>query len=203
MKKIFWEFLIVFLLLALAGPGTGLAQANQNQDQNQRSFADLAGTGSAQGNQVQNKNQVQTKNQGEETQLQIATQQMEQLMVMEGLGEEVQEQIRELAQEQTQAQGMTKTELDKVQSRSQFAKKLFGPDYKALDNLRKITAQNKLRIQRLEKLQNQVANQADEAQLQEAVQALIEQNTGLEQDVEEEEAVKSLFGWLARWLNRE
>ena len=151
-----------------------------------------------QGNQVQNQNQIKTQNQGEETQLQVATQHMEQLMDMEGLSKEVGNKVKTIAQEQVQTQTQIQTQLNKLESRPGLMKKLFGPDYGAIKNLKQQMEQNRLRIQQLEQLQNQVTNQADETQLQEAIQALVEQNTALEEQIQAEEQVGSLFGWLFR-----
>ena len=60
--------------------------------------------------------------------------------------------------------------------------------------------QNQLRVQQLQRLQTQVANQADEAQIKEAIQAFVEQNTALANQIQAEEQVGSLFGWLAKLL---
>ena len=153
---------------------------------------------SPQGSQVQNKNQVSTQNKGEETRLQVATQQMEQLMKMEGLNEKAGNQARNIAQEQMQTQVQIQTQLKKLESRSGLMKKLFGPDYKAIKNLKQQMEQNQLRIQQLQELQAQVVNQADEAQLEKAIQALVEQNTALQDQVQAEEETGSLFGWLIK-----
>ena len=121
-------------------------------------------------------------------------------MDMKGLSEEVGNQVRTIAQEQVQTQTQTQTQLNKMESRSGLMKKLFGPDYKAIKNLKQQVEQNKLRIQQLAPLQNQVTNQADETQLQEAIQALVEQNTALEEQIQAEEQVGSIFGWLIKFF---
>ena len=58
--------------------------------------------------------------------------------------------------------------------------------------------QNRLRIQALTELQNEVVNQADETQLETAIQALIDQNTSLEEQIAAEQGTRSLLGWLIR-----
>ena len=107
-------------------------------------------------------------------------------------------QIRTIAQEQVQAQTQIQAELNKLESKSGFMKKLFGTDYGAINNLKQQLEQNRLRIKLLTELQNQVTNQADETQLQEAVLALTEQNTSLEEQIEAEESIGSLLGWLVK-----
>lgn len=175
--------------------GQGVQQQDKIQDPTTHEDTNVV---SPQGNQVQNKNQVSTQNQGEESQLQVATQHMEQLMDMEGVSAEIGQKIQTLAQEQVQAQTQIQSQLNKLESKSGLMKKLFGPDYGAIKNLKQQMEQNQLRIQQLTQIQNEVANQSDEAQLQEAVQALVEQNTALEEQIQAEEQVGSLFGWLIK-----
>lgn len=213
MKKVTVIALVAFLLVSL--PTVTLAQGNQQVRQAQDSYGvqqqdrvqDPAmhegdTTVSPQGNQVQNQNQIVTQNQGEESKLQVATQHMEQLIDMGGVDEEVGQKIGAVAQQQVQAQSQIQNQLDKLESKSAFMKKLFGPDYKAIKALKQQMEQNQLRIQQLQQLQTEVVNQADETQLQEAVQALIEQNTALEKQVAAEEKVGSLFGWLVRLFSK-
>lgn len=198
-------FLLVFPVMILA-QGNQLGQQGQGvqqQDRVQDPAAHEDETAvSPQGNQVQDQNQIKTQNQGEETQLQVATQHMEQLMDMEGLSEEVGNKVRTIAQEQVQTQTQIQIQLGKLESKSGLMKKLFGPDYGAIKNLKQQREQNQLRIQQLQELQTQVVNQADEIQLEEAIQALVEQNTALQDQIETEEQVSSLFGWLVRLFIR-
>ena len=180
------------------------------------------------GNQVQN--QVQTQNQGEDTQLQVNTQEQENLGGGTGEGsqnrsqsavenmsnvtEQVQqllqvrttggigEQVRQVAQEQKQAQDQIQIELGKVDSRGKLLKSIIGPDYKALKNMQKVMEQNQLRIQQLEQLQNQLANQGDMTMVQETIQALTEQNTALQDRIDLEEQSGGLLGWLFKLLSK-
>ncbi|MBL7150666.1 hypothetical protein ISS86_01940 [Candidatus Microgenomates bacterium] len=185
-----------------------------------------------QGNQTQNQNKVQIQNQGEDKQLQVNTQEqenlqaneesvgtqgrsenarqhmnvvdetVEELLTTQGAKGGIGQQVSELAREQKQSQQEIEGELDKLDSRRGWMKRLFGPDYKAIKNLNRQMEQNQLRIQQLQQLQNQAANQADETQLQEAVQALVEQKTSLEEQIQAEEQVGSLFGWLVRLFTK-
>ncbi|MBU0619191.1 hypothetical protein KKD62_03065 [Patescibacteria group bacterium] len=197
--KIGLIILIGFLLVvptALAqGQGNGLQQRVQDPAVHE-SVAVLPS-----GNQVQNQNQLQTKNQGDETQLQIASQHMEQLMAMEEWGGEVGVQVKTLAQEQVQAQSQIQQQLNRLEVKTGFMKKLFGPDYKAIKNLKQQMEQNQNRIQQLQQLQTQLQNQAEETQLQLATQALVNQNMALQEQVQAEEQVGSVFGWLMRLFN--
>ncbi|KKQ43150.1 MAG: hypothetical protein US62_C0053G0001 [Candidatus Woesebacteria bacterium GW2011_GWA1_37_8] len=196
MKKTLSIFMLIGALVVF--PSLISAQGVQQQNKVQDSTTQISV--SPTGNQVQN--QVQTQNQGEGIQLMVATQQMQRLMDMEGLNEEVGNKVRTLAQEQVQAQTQIQTQLNKLETKSNFMKKLFGPDFGAIKNLNQQMEQNKLRIQQLQQLQNQVSNQADKTQLQEAIQTLLNQNTSLQEQIRAEEKVGSLFGWFVKLFYR-
>lgn len=208
MNKILYliPVLIIFGLVTnayAANNGTGAQTGQQVQQQDKiQDPTTHTGSPSPTGNQVQNRNQVTTQNQGEETQLQVATSEMEQLMDMDMSNKNLETQVQTVAKEQAQAQTEIQSQLNKIESRSGIAKRLFGPDYKAIKNLRQQMEQNRLRIELLTELQNQVTNQADESQIQEAVLALIEQNTSLQEKIEAEENIISLFGWLIKLFSR-
>ena len=200
MKKLIVT-LLMGLILVLFTPlvwAQGAQQQNKAQDQTTH----LDGSPTPQGNQVQTQNQIQTQNQGEEIQLQVAAQQMEQLMEIKGLNEEVGNQLKVLSQEQVQAKTQIQTQLNKVESRSNFVKKILGPDYGAIKNLKQQLEQNRLRVQQLQQLQSQVINQADEIQLEAVIQALTQVNVNLEDQIQAEEQVGSIFGWLIRLFYR-
>jgi len=204
MKKLFYVIpvLVIFGLVSTAyaaNNGTGAQTGQQIQQQDRiQDPATHTGSPSPTGNQVQNRNQVTTQNQGAETQLQVATQEMEQLMDLNGTNQTLGNQVKTIAQEQVQAQTQIQTELNKLETKSSFMKKLFGTDYGAIKNLKQQMEQNRLRIQTLTELQNQVTNQADETQLEEAIQALTEQNTSLQEQIQAEESIGSLFGWIVK-----
>ena len=169
-------------------------------------------------NQVQNQNQVKTQNQGEEQQIQTQTQEQESLGEEQGVGSQnmgvvakqvqqllqirttggIGEQVRQVAQEQNQAQTQIREQLNKLESRGGILKSLLGPDYSAIKNLKLQLEQNQLRIQQLEQLQNQLSNQGDMTTIQETIQALIQENTSLQDRIAVEEQTKGLFGWLVK-----
>jgi len=196
-KKIALFTLISFFVLAPVGVQAQGQGSGNSQAQSAGSSANTAG------NTVQNQNQVSTKNQGEESALQVATMHMETLMDMQGLSEDTQNQVNEMVAAQKRAQVQTENLLSKVQSRRTYVKQLIGPDYKSLNSIRKLMAQNQLRIKALEQLNNEVVNQATSTQIEEAIQALVDQNTALELQVLKEEGQTSLFGWLFKFLSRE
>jgi hypothetical protein len=60
--------------------------------------------------------------------------------------------------------------------------------------------QNQLRIQQLTQLQTQLTNQAEITQVEAMLEALWEQNTALQERMDQEEDGFSLLGWLFKRL---
>ncbi len=130
----------------------------------------------------------------------VVAETVEELLTTQGAKGGIGQQISEVARQQQQAQEDIEEQVDKLEARRGLMKKLFGPDYKAIKNLNRQMGRNQLRIQQLEQLQTQVTNQADQTQIQGTVQAMVEQNTVLQEQVRAEEQVGSLFGWLFKLL---
>lgn len=178
------------------------------------------------GNRTLNQNQVTTQNQGEETNLQVSTQEQESSEEGTGVGlenknpnavehmsivaQKVQEllqvktsggigdRVRLIARTQNQAQDQIQEQLNEIESKSKLAKSLFGPDYKSLKNLQQQVEQNQLRIQELQQLMTQLSNQGDKTAIQETIQALTQENVSLQEIIASEEQIRSLFGWLVK-----
>ena len=174
--------------------------------------------------QAQVQNQVQTQNQGEEQQVQVQNQERENLGDGQGEGlqnrnqnavqnmsevaKQVQqllqvrttggigEQIRQIAQEQNQAQTQIQEQLNKLESKNRLARFFSGTDYGAVKSLKVQLVQNQARIKQLEQLQNQMSNQEDVTVVQATIRALIQENTSLQERITTEEQTISIFGWL-------
>lgn len=112
------------------------------------------------------------------------------------------EQIREIAQQQNQSQEQIKQNLDDVESRPGWFKKLFGADKKTIRNLNEHIEKNQLRLEQLAEIQTQLSNQSDQQTVQLAVETLTGQNTALQQVLEEEEQIKGIFSWLTSLFGR-
>jgi len=218
-------FLVFGLVIpAFAAKNNEAGAQNANTGTGQQVQQQVKTSPSPTGNQVQNQNQVKTQNQGEDSQLQVETQEQEnpedgsesdsqnrnqnvvqnmsevatqvqqllQLRTTGGIGE----QVRTIAQAQNQAQTQIQEQINKLDSKSKLAKLLTGTDYGAVKNLKTQLEQNQLRIQQLTQLQNQLTNQADKTAVQETIQALIQENTSLQDRISVEEQTRGLFGWL-------
>ena len=115
-----------------------------------------------------------------------------------GIGEEV----KQVAQEQKQAQDQIKTDLEKVDKRGGLLKSIIGPDYQALKNMQKQVEQNRLRIQLFEQLMTQLNNQNEITMVQETIQLLTDQNTALQDKIVLEEKTVSILGWFLKLFAR-
>jgi len=180
-----------------------------------------------QGSEVQNQNQTSTQNQGDDQQIQTQTQEQESLQAtssanqnknqtaeqnMERVQERVQallqiqttgslgDQIKTQARAQIQNQEQIEEQLNKVEARKGVIKFFIGPHYPGLEDLKEQLEQNQLIIAQLQRLQNQIANQGDKTAIQEAIQALTQENTSLQERINEQEKSFSLLGWLFRWF---
>lgn len=179
---------------------------------------------------VQNQKRIETQNMGEDTNLQVSVQEQEssqggiengsqdrsqiaienmnrvatrvqnllQMRTSGGIGD----QVRQIAQEQNQAQDRIQAQINKIEERSNLLKSLIGPDFKGIKEVQSLMEQNQMRIQKLEELKEQLTNQSDITMIEEAIQALVDQNTALQDRVNLEESSNSLFGWLVKLFVR-
>lgn len=172
------------------------------------------------GNLVKNKNEVQTKNQGEEKQLEVKTQESEELnktvddnftkvsdQVHElintvGAKGGIGQQVKEIAQNQTKLQDEIKSSFNQINSRSSVAKLFLGSDKKTIKTMTQQMEQNRLMIQQLEELKLQTKNAADLQQLQETIDLMTYQNNSLQEVVNKETKINGMFGWLVNLFNK-
>lgn len=115
-----------------------------------------------------------------------------------GVGQE----IKTIAQAQVQNQEKLETSLQKVQSRSGFAKFFVGPNYGEINNAKKLLEQNREQIKQLDEVQNQLANKSDKQKLMEQVQLLEQTNQEIENSLNTSQKGFSLFGWFFRLFTR-
>lgn len=172
------------------------------------------------GSQVKNQNAVQTQNQGEATQLNVKTQESEQLnqavddslvkvsdKVLElidtvGAKGGIGQQVKEIAQKQVKTQQEIKSDFTQLNSQGVAAKFFFGSDKKVIQSMEQKMEQNRLMIQELEELKLQTKNTSDIQQLQETIDLMIYQNTSLQSKVDKENKSNGIFGWLTNLFSR-
>jgi len=90
--------------------------------------------------------------------------------------------------------------IDNADERDSFSKFFIGPNYGELATVKAQIEQNQLKIQEMNQVHAQIQNEADQTELKTAIQVLETQNTALQDQLDDEEAGFSLFGWLARWI---
>ena len=224
MKKILLgllAFLLVTPIVAAQNSGTG-AQTGSASKQ----IDPISVVVTPMGKNIENK--VQTQNQGEDSQLQVNTEEklgteatmsmgtrsekaienmsevakqvqgMLEIRTTGGIGD----QVRVVAKEQNQAQVMIQEHVMKMETKSEMLKKLFGPDYKSLSSLSQLIEENTLRIEQLQELLTQVQNYSDRTQIEATIQSIVSQNTALNNLIQEEAQTRSMFGWLMRLFNQ-
>lgn len=190
---------------------SGNAVQNQNQVKTQNEGEDSnlqinTQEQEEQGGEQEDENRGMPKDippRSEEAQEHISTvsAKVEELLTTKSLRGGIGEQVKEIAQDQQSAQEEIQAELRKIDGRSGLLKSLIGPDFKALKNMQNVMEQNRLRIEQLTTLQNQLTNRGDIAQVEEMIQVLTDQNMSLQDRVGQEERGFSMFGWFFRLFN--
>lgn len=193
---------VVFAKNEAAGQGTGVGMG-----------ITATTVSSPSGNAVGNQNQVQTQNQGEESMLQVNTAERENLgslvsqKVQELLDDETLEkgiglEVKQFVREQKQIQDNVQMNLKTAGKRTGLLKSLIGPDYKALKNAKTQLEQNQMRLKNLVTLRARLTNESDITMVTETIQALVDQDEALQDEVSTEETSSSLLGWLFKLFAR-
>jgi hypothetical protein len=149
-------------------------------------------------NQGQNQEQAQTNAQIHKSTVANFVQGLLEVADTEG---GIGEQVRTMAQQQNHSASTTIQAMERVQTRSQVQTFLFGSDYKNLGMIRSEMVQTRNRLEQLNKLMLNVQNEEDKIKLQSQVQSLEQEQTRIEDFIEEQEEQFSLFGWLVKWFN--
>jgi len=200
--------ILVFLLLPSIVGAKAQEVQNQNQVQTQNQGEEQGlqvATQEQEGQEEENDRAKEPKKESPRSQvareyMSLVAQKVEELLIARTVKGGIGEQVREVAKEQQVAQGETQEELEKLENRQGLWKKLFGPNYQAIKNLKRQREHNEERIRLLEQLKNQVVNQAEANQIAETTEALTQLNNSLQEQIEAEEDTQSLFGWLFRLL---
>ena len=133
----------------------------------------------------------------------IVAQKVEELLTattteITGIGQ----QIREIARIQKEVQQQIEEQFQKISNRPSWLKFIFGPAFSSIEQIKKHLEQNQLRIQKLEQLMTQLTNEGEKQTIQEMINALIQQNTALENYLNSEEQSASLLGKLIQLFSR-
>ena len=202
MKKIITISAISLAILVL--PSFVLAQSNQQgRGGTQQKVQDpiihedttvVSPQGNQQGQGVQQ--QTGTENKGIETAIQNLNRVTER-----NNNPEIGEQVRSMVQNHERVQTRTKTALQQMSQRNQAVKFLLGPDYKNAGQVRSDVVSLRNDIRKLEQIKED-SLPVDARDVQGAIDELQVEADGLEVQLSEQLSGFSLFGWLARLLNK-
>jgi hypothetical protein len=173
------------------GSVTGAQAQSQNQAQNQGEAIQLQ---SNEQERIQNQSGT-VSNTAMQVRSQVANAVQEILQVAErngGIGQ----QVKLIAQTQTNNQEKLEAGLQKVQSRSEFAKFFIGANYGEINSAKKILQQNREQNQQLNQIKNQLTNQGDQQQLTQQIQVLEQANLAMENSLNTSGKGFSILGWM-------
>lgn len=115
-----------------------------------------------------------------------------------GIGEEV----RVIAQQQNDSKEKSVEAIDKIEKRSKLKTFLIGNDYKNLGALRSEIVKNRNSIKQLKRLVEKARNKDNITELNAQIQNLETEQERLENFIKDNEDQFSLFGWVAKLLNK-
>lgn len=105
------------------------------------------------------------------------------------------QKVKEVAKEQIKSQEKVAEKLAKMEEKKIWFKKMFGYDEEAVLGVKEEIDANRLRIQELTKLQEETTDKTEMAEIESAINSLIEQNASLEEIVQEEMKNQGVWGW--------
>jgi hypothetical protein len=111
-------------------------------------------------------------------------------------------QLHEVIQAQISAGDRVNQAIDRAEGRNTFVKFLLGPDYQNLKEVKAEMEQNRLRIQKLSQIRAQISNAGDQTELANQIAVLEEQNTALQNQLNDLVSGFSLLGWLFKLIYR-
>lgn len=230
MKKVVFLLLIVFFFVfadaTLFAQGSNSGQGTNTQVQQRLLSPSPSGDALQNQNRLKNQNegddvQIQVKSQEQESEvsskdgegkgissrsenarehMSVVAAKVEELLTNRPVKGGIGEQVSKIAQEQKEAQQQIQANFEKIEKRSGIVKFIIGLDFNALKNMQRIIEQNQVRIQELAQLKSQLTNQGDIDKVQEAIQALVDQNVALQDRIDLEERSSGLFGWIFRFF---
>jgi len=188
-----------------AVPSITVSAQGQNQIENQVNNRN-ATMNQGESNQIRTQEQERTQDQSksgsavaEQRRSKVANAVQEMLQVADRTGG-IGQQVRTIAQTQTQNQEKLEASLEKVQSRSSFAKFFVGPNYGEINNAKKLLEQNQEQLQKLNQLRTQLANQSDQQELALQIAVLEQASAQIQSLIGEQFGGFSLFGWMFRFF---
>ncbi|MBU2595881.1 hypothetical protein KJ713_03570 [Patescibacteria group bacterium] len=116
----------------------------------------------------------------------------------QGLGS----QIREIARNQSDDEDKSAETFDNAQARGAILKFFLGANYKQLKEIKKVNSRNQQRINELNRIRAQISNKGEDADLENQIKVLAEQNTALKDQANNLTSGFSMLGWLFKIINK-
>ena len=108
------------------------------------------------------------------------------------------QQVKIIAQSQNQNQEKIEIGLQKAQNRSGLAKFFIGPNYREINNGKKLVEQNQEKISQLRQIKTKLTNQGDQQKLTEQIVLLEQANEETQNELSDTGRGFSLLGWMFR-----
>ncbi|MBU1033658.1 hypothetical protein KKI22_01770 [Patescibacteria group bacterium] len=131
-----------------------------------------------------------------------ASSKMGALLEMKDNAKGVTERVKVIAKEQIQAQEKVASNLEKMEQKKVWLKKMFGYDQEAVQSVQDEIEANRLRIEELQALKEETTSKTEIATLDEAIASLLDQNASLDNTVQEEMKNQGVWGWFRNFFNR-
>lgn len=215
MKKLLLSLFILAFLFIAAGNSYGQTTVREQEQQRLRVSPAATGVQARNESQVQIQNSEREGPEDDETSesakaakpinersetarehMSIVAQMVEEILASRTIKGGIGEQIREIAQLQNKAQEQIESQVEKLDSRPGWLKSVLGPDRKAVNNLKQEVVQNQVRVRQLEQIKTELENQEDISQIQEMINALVQENTALGEKLSLEESRSGILGWI-------
>ena len=110
---------------------------------------------------------------------------------VKGIGQ----RVKQVAEEQIKSQEKIAEKLAKMEEKKIWLKKMLGYDKEAVLSVQEEIDANRLRIQELQKLQEETTDKTEVSSLENAANSLIEQNASLQDTVQTEMQNQGVWGW--------
>ncbi|MDQ3089874.1 MAG: hypothetical protein M3Q24_01850 [bacterium] len=112
-------------------------------------------------------------------------------------------QVRVIAKEQNESEASTSKAIKKVKERNSIKTFLVGTDYKNLGALRSELVKTYNRIRKLEELKPQAVKIENQTELGVQMESLTNEQSKIETFITANEEKFSLFGWAAKFFNKD
>jgi predicted nucleic acid-binding Zn-ribbon protein len=110
--------------------------------------------------------------------------------------------VKEVAEQQIKSQEKIAEKLAKMEEKKIWLKKMLGYDKEAVLSVKEEIGANRLRIQELQKLQEETTDKTEINSLENAANSLIEQNASLQDTIQTEMQNQGVWGWFRGFFNK-